>query len=261
MIAYKVGAGDGRADPFQIGSDLAADIAAVEIVESGMAKVFECRAERFRPAARTGLGRCAVVPEGRDETGRRRQRLQLVGLVAELGIRERIALAAIADRISQQFAQRHAAAERARKIEGELPAADGAGDAERCFRPAGGYGVVALVAIALDRRQCAGRTAGLDAVQPAAGLMHQPEAVAADAVHVRVDHRDRRRHRDHGLDRIAAFGEDGPSRLGGEAVGRRHGGGGEDGRIRHQGFSISEPMPIWARARICCMGRQAPLGA
>ena len=38
-------------------------------------------------------------------------------------------------------------------------------------------------------------------------LAHQPEAVAADMIHVRIDGRDRRRHRDHGLDRVAAIGK------------------------------------------------------
>ncbi len=42
---------------------------------------------------------------------------------------------------------------------------------------------------------------------------HQPEAVAADVIHVRIDGGDRRRHRDHRLDRIAAFGENGAAIL------------------------------------------------
>src|SRR5207302_4491283 len=39
------------------------------------------------------------------------------------------------------------------------------------------------------------------------GLAHQPEAVAAEVVHVRVDRGDRRRHGHRGFDRIATFGK------------------------------------------------------
>ena len=39
--------------------------------------------------------------------------------------------------------------------------------------------------------------------------MHQPEAVAADMVHVRIDGGDRRCHRNHGLERVAAFRQHG----------------------------------------------------
>ena len=64
-------------------------------------------------------------------------------------------------------------------------------------------------------------------------LPHEPEAVTADAVHVRVDHRDGGRHGDHGLDRVAACGQDGLAGLGGEGVGSRDGGGREDGGFGH----------------------------
>ena len=89
----------------------------------------------------------------------------------------------------------------------------------RRVRPAGGNRVVALVAVALPRRQAPGRAAGLDAVHAPARLAHQPEAVSADAVHVRVDDRDRRRHGDHGLDGIAALGQHRLAGLGREAWG------------------------------------------
>ena len=47
-------------------------------------------------------------------------------------------------------------------------------------------------------------------IQPATApgrLAHEPKAVAAELGHVRIDRGDGRRHRDHGLERIAAFGE------------------------------------------------------
>ena len=261
MVAFEVGARDWGADPFEIGGDLAADIAAIEVVQPGIGELLQGGAERLRLAAGAGLGRRAAGPEAGDEARRRLQGLQLVGLVAEFGIRDRIAFATMADRVQQQFAQRHAPAERVRELEGELPAADGSGHGHRRFRAARRNGVVALAAIVFDRGERAGRAAGFDAVEPAAGLMNQPEAIAADAVHMRVDHGDRRRHRDHGLDGVAAFGENGPACFGGKPMRSCHGSGGEDRRIQHQGFSSSRNGPSGLEARICCMGRQAPLGA
>jgi hypothetical protein len=38
--------------------------------------------------------------------------------------------------------------------------------------------------------------------------MHEPEAVTTNVVHVRIDGRNRSRHRDHGLQRVTPFRED-----------------------------------------------------
>ena len=48
----------------------------------------------------------------------------------------------------------------------------------------------------------------------------QPEAVTADAIHVRVDDGDRRRGGDGGVHGVAATAEDGAAGLGGEPMGR-----------------------------------------
>ena len=47
MIALQIVAGDGTADAFQIGGDLAADIAAIKIVEPGLRQMRERRGEGF----------------------------------------------------------------------------------------------------------------------------------------------------------------------------------------------------------------------
>ena len=72
--------------------------------------------------------------------------------------------------------------------------------------PRDGNGVV--VAIEFRPRVLAGPARRHQRAHAPRRLAHQPEAVAADAVHVRIDDGDRRRHRDHRLERIAAFGED-----------------------------------------------------
>lgn len=89
------------------------------------------------------------------------------------------------------------------------------------------------LAIARGRRQRAGEAAGLDRTGLAAGLADQPEAVAADRVHVGIDDGDRRGHRDHRLDGVAALGEDVAAGLGRQMVRGRDGGGGENGVFGH----------------------------
>jgi hypothetical protein len=69
-------------------------------------------------------------------------------------------------------------------------------------------------------------------------LPHEPEAVAPDPVHVRVDHGNRRRHGHHGLDRIAARSENGLAGLGGKPVGSRDGGCREDGSFGHGPLNV-----------------------
>ena len=68
-----------------------------------------------------------------------------------------------------------------------------------------------------------GRAGGVEGAHAPAGLADKPEPVASDPVHVRVGDRDRGRHRDHGLDRIAPLSQDHLAGLGCTAVGRRNG--------------------------------------
>ena len=75
---------------------------------------------------------------------------------------------------------------------------------------------IELAARAGSRAACAH-----DGAHPAFRLAHQPEAVAADVVHVRVNRRNRRRHRHHGFERIAALGQHEPPGFDGLAVRRR----------------------------------------
>ena len=47
MIALQIVAGDGTADAFQVCGDLAADVAAIEIVEPGLRQMRKRRGEGF----------------------------------------------------------------------------------------------------------------------------------------------------------------------------------------------------------------------
>ena len=52
----------------------------------------------------------------------------------------------------------------------------------------------------------------------AAGLANEPKSVAAKRIHVGIGDRDRRRHADHSLDRIAAIAKDCLASFGGKKV-------------------------------------------
>ncbi len=63
-IVFKIGARHRAADAFQIGGDLAADIAAIEIVEPGMAQMIERCANAVCLQGDAGVRRLAVGEEG-----------------------------------------------------------------------------------------------------------------------------------------------------------------------------------------------------
>ena len=73
--------------------------------------------------------------------------------------------------------------------------------------------MIAGVAIKPRCRFRAGGPCPHDGAHAAGGLADQPEAVAADVVHVRIDRGDRGGHREHRLDGVAAFGQDGAAVL------------------------------------------------
>ena len=158
-------------------------------------------------ATRLAGGRyLAVDEEGWREARRRIQRLGLAMLVARLRFRLPIAARPL-DRVVQQHARRQLAAERPREILRQHPAADRAGHGQRRERATSRDDVMTRIAIGRNRRPRASEAAGLDHAHAAARFADRPESIAADPVHMRVDDRDCGCHGEHGLDRIAAFGE------------------------------------------------------
>ena len=133
-----------------------------------------------------------------------------------LGRGDGIAAQRVAGRILQQNIKRQSPANRARQFQRQRPAAQTAGNRQRRFRSARRDRVDFGQAIALEGRFLAGKAASLDRANVAIGLTHQPETVAAERVHMGIDHRDGRGHCDHRLDRVAALNEDVAPRL------RRH---------------------------------------
>ena len=157
-IFFQIGARHRAADALQIGGDLAADIAAIEIVEPGLRELLERRGERRLLQLRADLRRLAV-----DQEGLARSRAppsspaSFSAREPRLAARHRVALARVLDR-RRRAARRAAACRRCalRRLERQHPAADRARHGERGERPARRDFVVAGVAIELRRRLGAG---------------------------------------------------------------------------------------------------------
>ncbi len=127
-----------------------------------MAELFERRGEGRQPSQRPGLRDLAVDEEGLFEARLVVERVEFLRHVARLGRRHRHALAGVPDCVGEQQAEGQTPAEVAGDAVGQRPAADRAGDRQGRVGPAFGDRLVALVAVALDGREAAGRAAGLD---------------------------------------------------------------------------------------------------
>jgi hypothetical protein len=121
-----------------------------------------------------------------------------------LAARDLVAVARIADGRRQQDAERQPAAFRCRGFEREHPAADGAWHGKRRKRSARRNRLV----LAIEFGPCleARRAGRHDRAHAAGRLANEPEPVAADMSHMRIDRGDGGAHRQHRLDRVAAFG-------------------------------------------------------
>ena len=204
LIALQILARHGTADLFQVGRDLLPHIAAIEIVESGFEEMSERVRERRLLERAARLGRLAVGKEDIREARHVLQFGQLLRGQPRLAARHDIAVARIADRGMQQHVERQfPAADRARRVQRNHPAPDRARHRERGKRPARRNVFVFAVKLRLCARP--GRTRRHDRAHALVRLAHQPEAVAADVVHVRIDRRNRGRHRHHRFEGVAAL--------------------------------------------------------
>jgi hypothetical protein len=117
------------------------------------------------------------------------------------------AAARLLDGCGKQVGDRQATALRLGSFQREHPARDRCRHRERRQRPARRNAIMAGIAIVRERRACAGGTRRHQGSHLPRRLVHDPESVAAKMVHVRIDNRNHRRHRHHGFERVAAFGQ------------------------------------------------------
>ena len=95
---------------------------------------------------------------------------------------------------------------------------------------------MAVIAIEIDAGTGAGAASAHQSMDAAIRLSHQPETIAADVIHVRVDGRNGGRHGDHGFERVAALGQDRATGLGGGVMR-----GGDDAAAMSGGVKIHGP--------------------
>ena len=126
----------------------------------------------------------------------------------------------MADRGAEQFGERQPGAERVGGLQRQDPTRDRARHRQGGERPARRNRLEPGLGIELRLRPAAGDAGRHQGTHPARRLAQEPEAVAAELVHVRIDHRDRSRHGDHGLDGVAALGQDRAAGLCRSRVGR-----------------------------------------
>jgi hypothetical protein len=218
--SFEVGAGHRAADPVEIGGDLAADIAAVEIVESGPGEMIEGGGQRRLGADGTRPGRLAVFEERRRKAGYVFEFPELLGGQPCLAPGDAVAVPGVVDGGFEQRRERHPAALGLGGFEREKPTRHRSRHRERGERPALRDEVMPLGAIELLTGLDAGAASRHQRPHSAGTLPHQEKSVAAHMVHVGIDGGDGRRHRHRGLQRVAALSEDGTPRLGGGMVRR-----------------------------------------
>ena len=164
----------------------------------------------------------AVDQKGLGEPRQVAEFAEFSGAGAGLGRRHRRAVSGIANRILQQARQRQRfSGQRLRDLERFIPAADGPGDGQRRLRPA--VRNLRQPGVGFRGGQRPRRAAGVNGYRFALRRDDKPEAIAAQAVHMWVNHRNGGRRGDHGFYRAAAFAQHGNRALAGQMVrGDRH---------------------------------------
>ena len=178
-----------------------------------MGEMIERCGERWLLEGRAGIGRATIDQECLRKAGDVPQFGEFLGRQPGLAAGDGVTVLGVADRRSEQVGQRQASAQRASGFQCQHPAGNRAGHGERRQRAARRDRLI--FAVELGPRIGAGATWRHQRAHPSRRLVHEPEPVAADLGHVRVNRGDGRGHRHHGLERVAAGGQGGASRLNG----------------------------------------------
>ena len=169
---------------------------------------------------RTDIGHFVLEEECFLESGCLGHFGQLFCRESRLAPGDDVALASVLDRRRQQNVKRQLAALSLRSIGSEHPGGDRARYRERCKWAARRNLVISGIPIEPRRRPGARAPCPHQRTHAARRLADQPEAVAADVIHMRIDRRDAGCHGKHRLDGVAPFGENCAAVLDGSRVGR-----------------------------------------
>ena len=221
-MLLQVGKGNGQATGRHPGSQTPGQRAAIKTVEAIIDQLLKRRGQRGLTKPATGDRRLSVDQKGLRKTWQVMEFGEFSGTGAGLGGGHRRTVRGIANRILQQARQRQRfSGQGLRDLERFIPAADGPGDGQRRLRPA--VRNLRQPGVGLRRGQRTCRTAGVNGYRFALRRHDKPEAIAAQAVHMWVNHRNGGRRGDHGFYRAAAFAQHGNRALAGQMVrGDRH---------------------------------------
>ena len=188
----------------KIGGNLAGHIAAIEIIQSGLGELVERLCQSGQLADLAFLETLVVQHEMAGKMRRGINILCVFDHIIGLAAADRHAFAGMGDGLGQNIAQRQFAADRFGQLQRRLPATHRTGNRQRRIGAAQRHAFVPQGPIGRNRRPRSGIARGIERMDFAVGFANQPETVAANPRHMRIDHRNRRPHRDHGLDGIAA---------------------------------------------------------
>ncbi|MNK89975.1 hypothetical protein D3C87_1100050 [compost metagenome] len=222
-VRAQIGQGQRAARVAEFAGQHPGQVALIEVIEPGPRQLLQ-RGGQARMAEARARRRGASVDQ--KSLGEARHIGQLGGLGGHAGglaLRDRHAHAGIVDGIRQQPRERQAPAQRvARPGQRRLPAGHRASHGVGRHAATRGNGLEAGLPIARDGGIARRRAAGVERARRLAGPGDQPEAVAADAIHMGIDHGDGGGGRDHRLDGVAALAQHGQRALRRQRV-RRHG--------------------------------------
>jgi hypothetical protein len=224
---------DRRLAAREVGGDFARQLARVEIERPLLADAFEGARERRHLHHLAFARQLPVQQERRHEIRRVLQfgKLRRGELLLAQGDRE--AVLAGPHGVLDQARQRQPAAEFLADRKRLRPSGQGAGDRVGRERPALRDRRMTVRGVHLCGRGLRRPATGVHCQRPPSRGRDQPEAVAADGGHVRIDHRKACRHRNRRLDGVAALAQHAHTRLAGEMVRRCHHATAGTGSVQH----------------------------
>ena len=218
LIARQILTGDKIVQLRKIGGDFARDITTVIIIETGMGELLKRCRQCGQLADHACLEAGSVLHEVIGKARRLMQAFLFLDHIAALAFRYRHALARIGDRRVQEIAHRQFAAQGTGQVERRPPAAHSTGDGERRMRTAHRDHLMPQRVIGLERGPRTGIARGIKRPDFAGWFVNKPKTVPPDARHMRIDHSNRRPHRHHGLDGIAALLQNRTARFRGQMM-------------------------------------------
>ncbi len=136
MCAFEIGPRNRTAKPFKVIRDLASDVAAIEVIETGMPEVVEHGGERRLLQYPARIRRLALDEKCLCEAGHMFELEKLFRCKARLAAAHGVAFARVTYCLGEKIGERDSPAISVPCFERETPTRDCTGSRKRCERPA-----------------------------------------------------------------------------------------------------------------------------